>query len=104
MASAIKAQAEARGLPGTLTSMADYKPKQLKKESHPAASEHYPGEAAPRVPSDLFEQLKEGKVGKLEGLRFAVLGLGDPPMVLLPDRQRFRWLPLPRQGPGASMS
>ena len=34
VATAIKAQAEARGLPVTLAPMADYKPKQLKKESH----------------------------------------------------------------------
>ena len=78
VASAIKAQAEARGLPVTLTSMADYKPKQLKKESHLLVVVSTYGEGEPPESAvDLFEQLKKGKVGKLEGLRFAVLGLGD---------------------------
>ena len=96
VASAIKAQAEARGLPVTLTSMADYKPKQLKKEP-PAGGEHLREGSRPESAVDLFEQLKKGKVGKLEGLKFAVLGLGDALRVLLPDRQGFRCL-LPRQG------
>ncbi|WP_421245493.1 assimilatory sulfite reductase (NADPH) flavoprotein subunit [Aeromonas sanarellii] len=78
VASAIKAQAEARGLPVTLTSMADYKPKQLKKESHLLVVVSTYGEGEPPESAvDLFEQLKKGKVGKLDGLRFAVLGLGD---------------------------
>lgn len=78
VASAIKAQAEARGLPVTLTSMADYKPKQLKKESHLLVVVSTYGEGEPPESAvDLFEQLKKGKVGKLEGLKFAVLGLGD---------------------------
>lgn len=78
VASAIKAQAEARGLRVTLTSMADYKPKQLKKESHLLVVVSTYGEGEPPESAvDLFEQLKKGKVGKLEGLKFAVLGLGD---------------------------
>ncbi|WP_338892603.1 assimilatory sulfite reductase (NADPH) flavoprotein subunit [Aeromonas rivipollensis] len=78
VASAIKAQAEARGLPVTLTSMADYKPKQLKKESHLLVIVSTYGEGEPPESAvDLFEQLKKGKIGKLEGLKFAVLGLGD---------------------------
>ena len=78
VASAIKAQAEARGLPVTLTSMADYKPKQLKKENHLLVVVSTYGEGEPPESAvDLFEQLKKGKVGKLEGLKFAVLGLGD---------------------------
>ncbi|GAB5991488.1 assimilatory sulfite reductase (NADPH) flavoprotein subunit [Aeromonas enteropelogenes] len=78
VASVIKAQAEARGLPVTLTSMADYKPKQLKKESHLLVVVSTYGEGEPPESAvDLFEQLKKGKVGKLEGLKFAVLGLGD---------------------------
>lgn len=78
VASTIKAQAEARGLPVTLTSMADYKPKQLKKESHLLVVVSTYGEGEPPESAvDLFEQLKKGKVGKLEGLKFAVLGLGD---------------------------
>ncbi|WP_412841788.1 assimilatory sulfite reductase (NADPH) flavoprotein subunit [Aeromonas dhakensis] len=78
VASAIKAQAEARGLPVTLTSMADYKPKQLKKETHLLLVVSTYGEGEPPESAvDLYEQLKKGKVGKLEGLKFAVLGLGD---------------------------
>ncbi|MDM5085301.1 assimilatory sulfite reductase (NADPH) flavoprotein subunit [Aeromonas rivipollensis] len=78
VASAIQAQAKARGLPVTLTSMADYKPKQLKKESHLLLVVSTYGEGEPPESAvDLFEQLKKGKIGKLEGLKFAVLGLGD---------------------------
>ncbi|MGU5696050.1 assimilatory sulfite reductase (NADPH) flavoprotein subunit [Aeromonas allosaccharophila] len=78
VASAIKAQAEARGLPVTLASMADYKPKQLKKESHLLVVVSTYGEGEPPESAvDLFEQLKKGKLGKLDGLKFAVLGLGD---------------------------
>lgn len=78
VATAIKAQAEARGLPVTLASMADYKPKQLKKESHLLVVVSTYGEGEPpEIAVDLFEQLKKGKLGKLDGLRFAVLGLGD---------------------------
>ncbi|MFM5018130.1 assimilatory sulfite reductase (NADPH) flavoprotein subunit [Aeromonas veronii] len=78
VATAIKAQAEARGLPATLASMADYKPKQLKKESHLLVVVSTYGEGEPPESAvDLFEQLKKGKVGKLDGLKFAVLGLGD---------------------------
>ena len=77
-ASAIQKQAEAQGLPVTLTSMADYKPKQLKKESHLLVVVSTYGEGEPPESAvDLFEQLKKGKIGKLEGLKFAVLGLGD---------------------------
>ncbi|QXC40369.1 assimilatory sulfite reductase (NADPH) flavoprotein subunit [Aeromonas jandaei] len=78
VASAIKVQAEARGLPVTLASMADYKPKQLKKESHLLVVVSTYGEGEPPESAvDLHDQLKKGKVGKLEGLKFAVLGLGD---------------------------
>lgn len=78
VASAIQAQAKANGLPVTLTSMADYKPKQLKKESHLLVVVSTYGEGEPPESAvDLFEQLKKGKIGKLEGLKFAVLGLGD---------------------------
>ncbi|XEI33774.1 assimilatory sulfite reductase (NADPH) flavoprotein subunit [Aeromonas veronii] len=78
VATAIKTQAEARGLPVTLASMADYKPKQLKKESHLLVVVSTYGEGEPPESAvDLFEQLKKGKIGKLEELKFAVLGLGD---------------------------
>ncbi|QIF43440.1 assimilatory sulfite reductase (NADPH) flavoprotein subunit [Aeromonas veronii] len=78
VATAIKAQAEARALPVTLASMADYKPKQLKKESHLLVVVSTYGEGEPPESAvDVFEQLKKGKIGKLDGLKFAVLGLGD---------------------------
>ncbi len=78
VASAIQAQAKAHGLPVTLTSMVDYKPKQLKKESHLLVVVSTYGEGEPPESAvDLFEQLKKGKIGKLDGLKFAVLGLGD---------------------------
>ncbi|MGY6038499.1 assimilatory sulfite reductase (NADPH) flavoprotein subunit [Aeromonas sp. AE23HZ002T15] len=77
-AAVIQKQAEALGLPVTLVSMADYKPKQLKKESHLLVVVSTYGEGEPPESAvDLFEQLKKGKIGKLEGLKFAVLGLGD---------------------------
>ncbi|MGY3857439.1 assimilatory sulfite reductase (NADPH) flavoprotein subunit [Aeromonas intestinalis] len=77
-AAAIQKQAQALGLPVTLISMADYKPKQLKKESHLLVVVSTYGEGEPpEAAVDLFEQLKKGKIGKLEGLKFAVLGLGD---------------------------
>lgn len=78
VASVIQQQAQALGLPVTLISMADYKPKQLKKESHLLLVVSTYGEGEPPESAvDLFEQLKKGKIGKLEGLKFAVLGLGD---------------------------
>lgn len=78
VATAIQQQAKALGLPVSLVSMADYKPKQLKKESHLLVVVSTYGEGEPPESAvDLFEQLKKGKLGKLEGLRFAVLGLGD---------------------------
>ncbi|MGK4475443.1 assimilatory sulfite reductase (NADPH) flavoprotein subunit [Aeromonas molluscorum] len=78
VASAIEQQAKALGLPTTLISMADYKPKQLKKESHLLIIVSTYGEGEPPEPAvDLHEQLKKGKLGKLDGVKFAVLGLGD---------------------------
>ncbi|MEG0009840.1 MAG: assimilatory sulfite reductase (NADPH) flavoprotein subunit [Aeromonas sp.] len=77
-AAVIQKQAQALGLPVNLVSMADYKPKQLKKESHLLVVVSTYGEGEPPESAvDLFEQLKKGKIGKLEGLKFAVLGLGD---------------------------
>ncbi|MBV7436409.1 assimilatory sulfite reductase (NADPH) flavoprotein subunit [Aeromonas sp. sif2416] len=78
VACVIQQQAQVLGLPVTLISMADYKPKQLKKESHLLVVVSTYGEGEPPESAvDLFEQLKKGKIGKLEGLKFAVLGLGD---------------------------
>jgi sulfite reductase (NADPH) flavoprotein alpha-component len=58
--------------------MNDYKPKQLKKETHVLIVTSTYGEGEPpEAAADLHAQLKGGKIGKLFGLQFAVLGLGD---------------------------
>lgn len=77
-ADGVRKLAEGKGIPVTLVSMADYKPKQLKKESHLLVVVSTYGEGEPPESAvDLHEQLKKGKLGKLDGLKFAVLGLGD---------------------------
>ncbi|MEP2603401.1 MAG: assimilatory sulfite reductase (NADPH) flavoprotein subunit [Paraglaciecola sp.] len=73
-----KAKLDALNIPSKLVSMADYKHKQLKTESHVAivVSTHGEGEA----PDDAVELhcfLGGKKAPKLDGLKFAVLGLGD---------------------------
>lgn len=52
---------------------------QAAQERDPPAgsSKHLREGEPPESAVDLYEQLKKGKVGKLEGLKFAVLGLGD---------------------------
>ncbi len=78
VAESIKALALAKGLQVQLASMSDFKPKQLKKESHLIIVTSTLGEGEPPENAvDLHGQLKAGKLGKLEGLKFAVLGLGD---------------------------
>jgi sulfite reductase [NADPH] flavoprotein, alpha-component len=78
VAESVKAEAEARGIPVSLVAMNDYKPKQLKKETHVLIVTSTYGEGEPpEAAADLHAQLKGGKIGKLFGLQFAVLGLGD---------------------------
>ncbi|NCB60569.1 MAG: sulfite reductase [NADPH] flavoprotein alpha-component, partial [Gammaproteobacteria bacterium] len=78
VAESVKAQAEARGIPVSLVAMNDYKPKQLKKETHVLIVTSTYGEGEPpEAAADLHAQLKGGKIGKLFGLQYAVLGLGD---------------------------
>ena len=78
VAESIKAKAEARGLPVSLVVMNDYKPKQLKKETHVLVVTSTYGEGEPpEAAVDLHGQLKAGKIGKLDGVQFGVLGLGD---------------------------
>ncbi len=71
-------QATAKGIPNKLVSMADYKVKAIKDESHVivVASTNGEGEA-PDDAIDLHTFLASKKAPKLEGLKFAVLGLGD---------------------------
>ncbi|WP_116475725.1 assimilatory sulfite reductase (NADPH) flavoprotein subunit [Zobellella maritima] len=78
VAEALKAQADAAGIQAGLFNVADFKIKQLKKETHLLIVTSTNGEGEP--PDDAIEfhkQLKAGKVGKLDGLHYAVLGLGD---------------------------
>ena len=78
VAESIKALALGKGLQVQLLSMSDFKPKQLKKETHLIVVTSTLGEGEPPENAvDLHGQLKAGKIGKLEGLKFAVLGLGD---------------------------
>lgn len=78
VAESIKSQALGKGLQVQLLSMSDFKPKQLKKETHLIVVTSTLGEGEPPENAvDLLGQLKAGKLGKLDGLKFAVLGLGD---------------------------
>ena len=78
VAESIKTLAQGKGLQVQLASMSDFKPKQLKKETHLIVVTSTLGEGEPPENAvDLHGQLKAGKLGKLDGLKFAVLGLGD---------------------------
>lgn len=73
-----KAKLDALNVPAKIASMADYKQKQLKTESHMAiiVSTHGEGEA-PDDAVALHSFLAGKKAPKLNDLNFAVLGLGD---------------------------
>lgn len=78
VATAFKEKAEAAGLSCKLLSMADYKPRQIKSETHLAiaVSTHGEGEA-PDDAAELHEFLGGKKAPKLADVKYAVLGLGD---------------------------
>lgn len=78
IAVAYQAKATAAGIPATVVSMADYKPRQIKNETHIAivVSTHGEGEA-PDDAVELHEFLGSKKAPKLPNLKYAVLGLGD---------------------------
>ncbi|MDG1254293.1 MAG: assimilatory sulfite reductase (NADPH) flavoprotein subunit [Glaciecola sp.] len=78
IAVAYQAKASAAGIPATVVSMADYKPRQIKNETHVAiiVSTHGEGEA-PDDAVELHEFLGSKKAPKLPNLKYAVLGLGD---------------------------
>jgi sulfite reductase (NADPH) flavoprotein alpha-component len=78
VATELKAKLEANNIATTLVSMADYKAKQLKSESHIVAivSTHGEGDA-PDDAVELHAFLASKKAPKLPNLHFAVLGLGD---------------------------
>ncbi len=78
VAKAFQAQAEAAGYTSKLISMADYKPRSIKGETHVAVfvSTHGEGDA-PDDAIEFHEFLGGKKAPKLDGLKYAVLGLGD---------------------------
>ena len=69
---------KADGLSAKLLNMADYKPKNIKNESHVVivVSTHGEGDA-PDDAVQLHEFLGGKKAPKLDGLKYTVLGLGD---------------------------
>lgn len=71
-------QAEARGLPVRSINMLDYKPAQLRSETHllVLVSTHGEGDP-PDAALELYEHLHGRKAPALPGLNFAVLALGD---------------------------
>ncbi|MGX5721744.1 assimilatory sulfite reductase (NADPH) flavoprotein subunit [Shinella zoogloeoides] len=78
LAARLAERAHAAGLAPVLTDMADYKPRRLKEEQDLliVASTH--GECAPPTSAAGFFEFVEGrKAPRLEGLRYAVLALGD---------------------------
>jgi sulfite reductase (NADPH) flavoprotein alpha-component len=71
-------QATAKGITNVLVSMADYKAKNIKTESHLIVVVSTNGEGeAPDDAIDLHEFLATKKAPKLDNLKFAVLALGD---------------------------
>ncbi|QJR81615.1 assimilatory sulfite reductase (NADPH) flavoprotein subunit [Alteromonas pelagimontana] len=78
VAQQFQAQVEAAGYTSKLVNMADYKPRQLKSESHIVifVSTHGEGDA-PDDAIELHEFVSGKKAPKLGTLKYAVLGLGD---------------------------
>lgn len=78
IAQALQAKVEAAGYSSKLISMADYKPRQIKNETHLAivASTHGEGEP-PDDAIELHEFLATKKAPKVDKLKYAVLSLGD---------------------------
>ncbi|WP_299263548.1 assimilatory sulfite reductase (NADPH) flavoprotein subunit [uncultured Psychrosphaera sp.] len=78
VANQLKAQAESRGLAVKLVNMADFKPNQLKKEKFIAIAVSTYGEGEPPEDAEnLHEFLSSKKAPKLDGVKVAVIGLGD---------------------------
>ena len=78
VAAAFKAKADAAGIKNNLVSMADYKPRQIKNETHIAIAVSTHGEGdAPDDAVELHEFVGGKKAPKLAGVKYAVLGLGD---------------------------
>ncbi|MEL0606068.1 assimilatory sulfite reductase (NADPH) flavoprotein subunit [Pseudoalteromonas undina] len=78
VATKLKEQAESRGLAVKLVSMSDYKPTALKKEKFLTVVVSTYGEGEPPEDAEtLYEFLATKKAPKLDGVKVAVLGLGD---------------------------
>jgi len=78
VANKLKEQAESRGLAVKLVNMADYKPNQLKKEKFIAVAVSTYGEGEPPEDAEnLHAFLVSKKAPKLDGVKVAVIGLGD---------------------------
>ena len=78
VANQLKAAAEAKGLAVKLVNMADYKPAQLKKEKFIAVAVSTYGEGEPPEDAEnLHAFLALKKAPKLDGVKVAVIGLGD---------------------------
>jgi len=78
VANSYKASALEQGYKANVVSMSDYKPRQLKNETHLVVivSTHGEGDA-PDDAVELYEFLASKKAPKLPNLKFAVVGLGD---------------------------
>ena len=78
VARTVEAAAIAQGRRSALTDMADYKVRQLALEQDLIIIVSTHGEGDPPQPAaDFFEFVEGRKAPSLEGMRFAVLGLGD---------------------------
>ena len=78
VASKLKEQAESRGLTVKIVNMADYKPTALKKEKFITVVVSTYGEGEPPEDAEsLHEFLITKKAPKLDGVKVAVIGLGD---------------------------
>lgn len=78
VANQLKAATEAKGLAVKLVNMADYKPAQLKKEKFIAVAVSTYGEGEPPEDAEnLHAFLASKKAPKLDGVKVAVIGLGD---------------------------
>lgn len=78
LAHQLAARAADKGLAAKVVDMADYKPKQLKKEQYLVVLTSTQGEGDPPDNAlDFYEFLHGKKAPRLEGLRYSVLSLGD---------------------------
>ncbi|KAF7788466.1 sulfite reductase (NADPH) flavoprotein alpha-component [Pseudoalteromonas rubra] len=78
VAAQLESAAKARGLQTKLVNMADYKPSALKKEQFIAVTVSTYGEGEPPEDAETLHAFLAGKKApKLDGVKVAVLGLGD---------------------------